>query len=187
VQLGEKVMRSIRVVASTAVLVIGAACSDSGGSDAVASASTSSTTLDVPPEPSTTVPPPPLSTEAAAERYLAIVEPYNVALEALEQGVNGGQAVETLQAQAAGVAGANDTHRLELEATVWPAEVQPAVDELVAASVQAQAHWLAASQAPTRDTLITAVLAAGEHDGGAAAATIRSLLGVGDYSEEDYS
>lgn len=133
------------------------------------------------------MPPPPLSTEAAAERYLAIVEPYNVALEALEQGVNGGQAVETLQAQAAGVAAANDAHRLELEATVWPAEVQPAVDELVAASVQAQTYWAEASQAPTRDALIAAVLAAGEHDGGEAAGTIRGLLGLGDYDEEDYS
>jgi hypothetical protein len=128
-----------------------------------------------------------LSLEAAADRYLAIVEPYNLALEALEQGVNGGQAVETLQAQAAAVAAANDTHRLELEATVWPAEVQPSVDELVAASVQAQTYWLAASQAQTRDALIAAALSAGEHGGSAAAETIRSLLGLGDYTEEDYS
>ena len=73
------------------------------------------------------------------------------------------------------------------EATVWPADVQPVVDELVAACVEAQTYWAEASQAPTRDALITAVLSAAEHDGGEAAATIRSLLGLGAYNEEDYT
>lgn len=180
-------MRPFWIVASLAGLVIGAACSESAGSRAV-DASASSTTLTVEPAPSTTSPPPaPLSKEQAAERYLEIVEPYNVALEALEQAVNGGQPVDSLQTQAEAVAAANDTHMQELQATPWPIDVQPAVDELVAESEQAQTYWLQASQAQTRDALIAAAVSAGEHDGGAAAGTIRSLLGLGGYNEDDYS
>ena len=82
---------------------------------------------------------------------------------------------------------ANDTHMQELQATAWPADVQPAVDELVAESEQAQTYWLQASQAQTRDALIAAAVSAGEHDGGVAADAIRSVLGLGEYNEDDYS
>lgn len=180
-------MRSLWIVACAAGLVIGAACSEGAGSRAVDNATSSTTTVTVAPAPSTTSPPPaPLSHEQAAERYLAIVEPYNVALEALEQAVNGGQPVEALQTQAAAVVAANDTHMQELGATAWPADVQPAVDELVAESEQAQTYWLEASQAQTREALIAAAVSAGEHDGGAAVDVIRSLLGLGEYNEDDY-
>ena len=180
-------MRSLWIVACVAGLAIGAACSESAGSRAV-DTSASSTTVTVEPAPSTTSPPPaPLSKEEAAERYLAIVEPYNVALEALEQAVNSGQPVEALQTLAAAVAAANDTHMQELQATAWPADVQPAVDELVAESAQAQTYWLQSSQAQTRDALIAAAVSAGEHDGGAAADAIRRLLGLSGYNEDDYS
>jgi hypothetical protein len=180
-------LRAFWIVASGAGLVVGAACSAGSGSDGVDTAAPS-TSVTVEPAPSTTSPPPaPLSKDQAAERYLAIVEPYNVALEALEQAINGGQPVESLQTQAAAVAAANDTHVQELRATAWPTDVQPAVDDLVAASEQAQTYWLQGSQAPTRDALIAAAVAAGEHDGGTAADTIRSLLGLDDYNEDDYS
>jgi hypothetical protein len=95
--------------------------------------------------------------------------------------------VEALRTQAASVAAANDTHVRELKATAWPADVQPAVDDLVAESEKAQIYWLQASQAQTREAVIAAAVAAGEHDGGAAADAIRSLLGLGDYDEDDYS
>ena len=180
-------MRSLWIVACVAGLAIGTACSESAGSRAV-DTSASSTTLTVERAPSTTsAPPAPLPNEQAAERYLAIVEPYDVALEALEQAVNGGQPVEALQTQAAAVVAANDTHMQELGATAWPADVQPAVDELVAESEQAQTYWLQASQAQTRDALIAAAVSAGEHDGGVAADAIRSVLGLGEYNEDDYS
>jgi len=182
---GEKVLRSLWIVACISGLVIGTACSES---EWLASVDTpvSSTTLTVEPAPSTTSPPPaPLSKEQAAERYLAIVEPYNVALEALEQVVNGRQPVEALPTQAESVAVANDRHVQELKATAWPADVQPAVDELVAESEQAQIYWLQASQ--TREEVIAAAVSAGENDGGAAADAIRSLLGLADYDEDEYS
>ena len=180
-------MRSLWIVACISGLVIGTACSESEWLRSV-DTSASSTTLIVEPASSTTGPPPaPLSKEQAAERYLAIVEPYNVALEALEQVVNGGQPVEALRTQAESVVVANDRHVQELKATAWPADVQPAVDELVAESEQAQIYWLQASQAQTREAVIAAAVSAGEHDGGAAADAIRGLLGLGDYDEDDYS
>jgi hypothetical protein len=181
-------MRARWTTACLAGLALGAACSGSAGTATSSGGSGSSTAPSVQaPVTTTTTAPPPLSPEQAAERYLAIVEPYNIALEALEQAVNGGQEVGALQAQAAAVATANATHIAELQATVWPADVQPAVDELVAASETAQTYWLQASQAQTRDAVIAAAVSAGEHDGGTAADTIRSLLGLGGYDEDDYS
>jgi hypothetical protein len=185
-------MRSHWKVTCVAALLIAAACSDGKGSVAADNASPETTapssTTTLPPAPSTTSPPPaPLSAPEAAERYLAIVEPYNVALEALEQAANSGQPVETLRAQAAAVAAANATHIEQLRTTMWPTNVQPAVDQLVSEAELAQNFWVQASQAQTRETLIAAVVSAGEHDGAAAAGTVRSLLGLGDYNEDDYS
>ena len=92
-------------------LVLGAACSGSAGTATSSGGSGSSTAPSAQaPVTTTTTTPPPLSHEQAAERYLAIVEPYNIALEALEQALNGGQEVGALQAQAAAVATANATH-----------------------------------------------------------------------------
>ena len=180
-------MRSFWIVTCIAGLAVGAACSDSEWLRTV-DTSAPTTTLTVEAAPSTTSPPPaPLSKEQAAERYLAIVEPYNVSLEALEQAVNGGKPVDALRTQAASVAEANDTHVRALEATAWPADVQPAVDELVTASEQAQIYWLQAAQAQTREALVAAAVAAGEHDGGAAADAIRNLLGLDAYDEDDYA
>jgi len=180
-------MRARWTTACLAGLALGAACSGSAGTATSSVGSGSSTAPSVQAPVATTTTPPPLSHERAAERYLAIVEPYNIALEALEQAVNGGQEVGALQAQAAAVATANATHIAELRATAWPADVQPPVDELVAASETAQTYWLQASQAQTRDAVIAAAVSAGEHDGGTAADTIRGLLGLGGYDEDDYS
>ena len=178
-------MRARWTTACLAGLALAAACSGGGGTaDPGGSGSSAAPSVQA---AVTTTTAPPLTREQAAERYLAIVEPYNVALEALETAVNGGQGVGDLQAQAAAVATANATHMAELQATVWPADVQPAVDELVAASGTAQTYWLQASQAQTRDAVIAAALSAGEYDGGTAADTIRSLLGLGPYDEDDYS
>jgi hypothetical protein len=53
--------------------------------------------------------------------------------------------------------------------------------------LQAQTYWLEASQAQTLEALIEAAVSAAEHDGGAAVDVIRSMLGLGDYNEDDYS
>jgi hypothetical protein len=51
----------------------------------------------------------PLTIKQAARRYLGIVRPYNVALERLEQAINGGQSLAALRRGAAQVAIANAT------------------------------------------------------------------------------
>lgn len=179
-------MHRMWLVASAAALLAAVACSGSDGSERAETAPSSSTTASSEvPSTTTSTAPPPLSTADAAARYLAIVEPYNVALEALEAGINGGEPVESLRGLGAAVAGANATHVQELRSTVWPAMVQPAVGELVAASEQAQTWWDQAAAATTRDAVIAAAQGAIEHDGGDASATIRSLLGLDAYDEDD--
>lgn len=127
-----------------------------------------------------------LSLADAAGRYLEIVRPYNEALEDLEQAVNGGQDLATLTELAGDTAAALETELSQLESVAWPAEVQPHVDDLVAVSEQARPYWQEAAEAQSRDELVTAVLAAGEHDGAEAAGTIRELLELDQYEEENY-
>lgn len=182
-------------VVGVALAVLLAACGDealdqgqaAAGSTATSTPSTTSTPTTSAPTTTTTSAPVPLSKEQAAQRYLAIVEPYNVALEQLEQAINEGQPVATLRDRAAATAAALEAENKELQAVVWPTDVQPFVDELVAESTQALTHWREAAEAPTRDAVIQAVLATDEHDGTEAAANIRRLLNLDAYNEDTYS
>ncbi len=137
------------------------------------------------PAPST-VTPSTLSREQAAERYLAIVRPYNVALEKLEQAINSGESLATQTALAAETAKKLETEIDQLRATAWPSEVRSQIDELVAVSEKALEHWSQAAGAQTREELIQAVLAAAEFDGTDAASSIRELLDLDSYDERDY-
>jgi hypothetical protein len=179
-------MRPFRTAAGVVVLTVAMGCSNqpsSGTGDASASVTSSAD-----PSSGTTEPPSGrLSRAAAAERYLAIVEPYNIAYEGLEASINEGLPLETVRARAKATADANDAHIQELRATAWPADVQPHVDELIAESELAQPSWRQAAQATTPEALMDAVLAALEHDGNTAATTIRRLLDLGEYDEADYS
>jgi hypothetical protein len=130
--------------------------------------------------------PAPLSQEQAARRYLAIVKPYNIALERLEQAINTGRPMATVRTLAAEVASANAAHMRELRATLWPMDVRAPVRELLAESAQAQVHWRRAAQATTRSGLVQAVLQAVEHDGTQAAGRIRRRLDLSEYDERDY-
>lgn len=131
--------------------------------------------------------PPALTAKQAARRYLAIVKPYNVALETLEKAINGGQPQAVLRRKAAEVAKANATEVRRLKATVWPKAVRGPIRELVAESVKAHKRWVLAARAQTRDALIREVLAAMQHDGKAAAQKLRGLLHLEKYDEGDYS
>jgi hypothetical protein len=128
-----------------------------------------------------------LSKEQAAKRYLAIVKPYNLALERLEQAINRGQPVAMVRTLAGQVAAANQAHMRDLRATVWPVEVRAPVRELLAESARAQAYWRQAARATTRSALIQSVLKAVQHDGSGAAGDIRRRLDLGAYDERAYS
>jgi hypothetical protein len=128
-----------------------------------------------------------LSRRQAAIRYLAIVKPYNVALERLEKAINTGRSVTTLRASAAAVASANQAHMRALRNVSWPLAVRASVRELHSESTRAQVYWLRASRARSRSELIQAVLSAARHDGTEAAGRIRHLLNLRKYEEGAYS
>ncbi|MPZ25216.1 MAG: hypothetical protein GEV12_01855 [Micromonosporaceae bacterium] len=148
----------------------------------------------VPPSPAatgggaTTQPttPPALSREEAAKQYLDIVRPYNEALEQFERAINGGEDLATLTGMAGETADALETEIGQLRATGWPERVRAHVEELVTTSEQALEHWQEAARAQTRDDLVEAALAAGEFDGSDAASSIREILDVDAYDEDDY-
>jgi hypothetical protein len=180
-------MRGPLAAAAVAALLVVTGCSGEPSRKPVAD------TLPAPPTPPSTSPAPtpttpaPLSQEQAAKRYLAIVRPYNVALERLEQAINTGRPLATVRTLAADVASANAAHMRDLRAAAWPVEVRAPVRELLAESAQAQSYWRQAAQATTRSGLVQAVLHAARHDGSDAAGSIRRLLDLGKYDERDYS
>jgi hypothetical protein len=193
-------MRGVLVVIAAATVVAVTGCS---GASAVESEAASpeprpataisspapASALPKPQAQKTTGPTPPksLSRRQAAIRYLAIVKPYNVALERLEKAVNTGRPVATLRAPAAAVASANQAHMRALRNVSWPLAVRAPARELHAESARAQVYWLQASRARSRSELIQAVLSAARHDGTEAAGRIRRLLNLKKYDEGAYS
>lgn len=180
-------MRPFRIAAGVVVLAVAMGCSEQARTGTGVASSGDTTTSTRGTAADTTEAPAPLSREQAAERYLAIVEPYNVAYEALEASINEGLPLETVRARVEATAAANEAHIQELRATAWPVDVQPHVDELIAESELAQPSWREAARATTPEALIDAVLAALEHDGNTPASTIRRLLGLEEYDEADYT
>jgi hypothetical protein len=168
------------LVTAAAVLAL-AGCSTATTATPVAAPPTTSTTTVT--TPSTPAPP---SKPDAARRYLAIVKPYNVALEQLETAINAGQPIATMRTRAGELATANETQIKELQAAAWPADVRAPMDELIAESGKAQEFWLKAAQAPNRNKIIEAVQAAGKHSGKKPAEAIRTLLELAKYNEGDY-
>jgi hypothetical protein len=157
-----------------------------------AAAPTATTPLAAPPAtttstaPPTTTTPPPLSKPDAAQRYLAIVKPYNVALERLETAINSGQPVATLRTRASELAAANQEQINQLQTTRWPTEISGPMADLIAESGKSQQLILQAAQAKTRSQLVQAVVDGMKHDGKAPAKLIRDFLELAKYDERDY-
>jgi hypothetical protein len=177
---------SLAAAAVAALLAVTGCAGEPGGKRAADTLPAPPTVPSASPMPTPTTPRP-LSQEQAAKRYLAIVKPYNVALERLEQAINTGRPVATVRMLAGKVASANAAHMRDLRATSWPVAVRAPVRELLAESAQAQSYWRQAAQANTRSGLIQAVLKAVQHDGSDAAGSIRRRLDLGAYDERAYS
>jgi hypothetical protein len=159
----------LAAAAVVAVLTVTGCSGESGGRRAAGPLPAAPTVPTASPTPTSSTAAP-LSKEQAAKRYLAIVKPYNLRLERLEQAINRGQPVAMVRTLAGQVAVANQAHMWDLRATVWPVEVRALVRELVAESARAQAYWRRqAARATTRSALIQAVLKAVQHDGSDAA------------------
>jgi DNA polymerase IIIc chi subunit len=157
----------------------------------LAGCATATTTTPVAAPPAATTPatittPPPLSKPDAAQRYLAIVKPYNVALERLETAINSGQPVATLRTRASELAAANQEQINQLQTTLWPTEIRAPMAELIAESGKSQPLLLQAAQAKTRSQLVQAVVDGLKHDGKTPAKAIRDFLELAKYDERDY-
>jgi hypothetical protein len=176
-------MRGALAAAVVALLAVTGCSGEPGGKPATAPLAAATTMPSVTPTTMTA----PLSKKQAAERYLAIVKPYNLALERLEQAINQGRPVATVRTLAGKVASANQAHMRDLRATLWPVEVRAPVRELLAESARAQVYWRQAAHASTRSELIQVALKAARHDGSEAASSIRHRLDLGTYDERDYS
>lgn len=183
-----RVRRLPATLAAVLVAVAGVAGCGSPSEDPGAGApSAAAQTSGSPAPPTTMAAKKPLSAAQAKARYLAIVKPYNVALERLEQGFNSGEPIGELRPLADRVARSNATQIRQLRAALWPADVRAAIRDLVAECEAAQRYWRQAAQAGTRDELAKVVVAAARHDGSEAAGKIRKALGLPGYDEGDYS
>lgn len=178
-------MRQI-IAALLGITLLAAAGCSAGTMEQPASSPALTSSAAAPPS-STVARPRALSRAQAAKRYLAIVKPYNVALERLERAFNAGRPLGDLRALARAVAIANDTQMDQLRAALWPTAVRPPMRSLLAESAAAKPYWLQAAGAGTRNELARALVTASRHDGSDAASQIRRALGLGAYDEGDYS
>jgi len=127
--------------------------------------------------------PAPLSLKEAKGRYLAIVAPYNTALEKLEEALKAGRPWRTVRGLAQAVATTSAEHAEQLRATAWPAKVQAAVDALVKENDVALRHWRSAAEASSAAALMREIRAAAAHDGGEQANKVRAALGLPVYRD----
>jgi hypothetical protein len=154
------------------LLAVGGCSSSTPDAAASAPAATESTTLV---EPTPTPTPTPISREAAGAQYLALVEPVNALVAPWTAAADAGD-YATMRTLAAELATQYRTFADALIAAEWPAEAQPAVDELVtelASDIQLNLQ-VAAS---TTDVEIDNLFASSPPNGGAAQ-KLRMLLGI---------
>ncbi|SCG47578.1 hypothetical protein GA0070609_1946 [Micromonospora echinaurantiaca] len=124
-----------------------------------------------------------LTPEEAKRRYLAIVEPYNTALEKLETAANAGKPWRTVRKLAAEVARTNATHAAALRETTWPAAARAPMAALLAENDVALRHWRRAGEAADAEALMREIRAAAAHSGAEEAGRVRAALGLPAYRE----
>lgn len=124
-----------------------------------------------------------LTPEEAKRRYLAIVEPYNTALEKLETAANAGKPWRTVRKLAAEVARTNAEHAVALRETTWPAKARAPMAALLAENDIALRHWRRAGEAADAEALMREIRAAAAHSGAEEAGKVRAALGLPAYRE----
>lgn len=124
-----------------------------------------------------------LSPEEAKSRYLAIVEPYNTALEKLETAANAGKPWRTVRKMAAEVARTNAAHAAALRETAWPEQARAPMAALLKENDVALRHWRRAGEAADAAALMREIRAAAAHSGAEEAGKVRAALGLPPYRE----
>ncbi|SCG39315.1 hypothetical protein GA0070613_0630 [Micromonospora inositola] len=127
--------------------------------------------------------PAPLAAKEAKGRYLAIVAPYNTALEELQEAMKAGKPWRTVRTLARAVATTNAAHAEQLRTTAWPAKAQAPVAALLKENDLALPHWKLAGEATGAAALMREIRAAAAHDGGAQANKVRASLGLPVYKK----
>ncbi|MEU1684053.1 hypothetical protein [Micromonospora sp. NPDC005707] len=127
--------------------------------------------------------PAPLTVKEAKGRYLAIVAPYNTALDQLEEALKARRPWRTVRGLARTVATTNAAHAEQLRTTVWPAPAQAPVAALLKENDVALRHWQLAAEAGTAEALMREIRAAAAHDGGTQADKVRRTLGLPIYRD----
>lgn len=127
--------------------------------------------------------PAPLTVKEAKGRYLAVVAPYNTALEELEEALKARRPWRTVRGLARTVATTNAAHAEQLRTTVWPATAQAPVAALLKENDVALRHWRLAAEAGSAEALMREIRAAAAHDGGAQADKVRRSLGLPVYRD----
>ncbi|MEU2170068.1 hypothetical protein ACH47V_05655 [Micromonospora chersina] len=122
--------------------------------------------------------PAPLTVKEAKGRYLAIVTPYNTALEKLEEALKAGRPWRTVRGLTRTVATTNAAHAEQLRATAWPAAAQAPVAALLKENEVALRHWRLAAEAGSATVLMREIRSAAAHDGGSHADKVRTSLGL---------
>ncbi|MBQ0895930.1 hypothetical protein KBX37_23010 [Micromonospora sp. U56] len=119
----------------------------------------------------------------AQQRYLRIVQPYNVALEKLEDATKAGKPWRTVRELAAEVATKNAAHAVGLRETSWPVTARAPMAALLAENDVALEHWRRAGRATGPEELMREIRAAAAHSGSREATAVRSALGLPAYRE----
>ncbi|NES30842.1 hypothetical protein GCE86_31270 [Micromonospora terminaliae] len=125
----------------------------------------------------------PLTVKEAKGRYLAIVAPYNTALEELEEALSARRPWQTVRKLAGTVATTSAAHAEQLRATDWPAATQAPVAALLKENDVALRHWKLAAEAGSAAALMREIRAAAAHDGGTQADKVRRSLGLPVYKD----
>ncbi|MGS2618598.1 hypothetical protein ACVCAH_29315 [Micromonospora sp. LZ34] len=133
--------------------------------------------------PTTSPTPAALTPEEAKSRYLAIVAPYNTALEKLETAANAGKPWRTVRKLAAEVARTNAAHAVALRETAWPEQARALMAALLKENEVALRHWRRAGEAADAEALMREIRAAAAHSGGEEAGKVRAALGLPPYRE----
>lgn len=124
-----------------------------------------------------------LTAAEAKARYLEIVEPYNTALEKLEDGANAGKSWQTVRALAGEVAQTNAAHAMELRGTAWPEKARAPMAALLEETDAAQRHWQRAARAAGTEELMREIRSASARSGAKEATRVRAALGLPAYRE----
>ena len=125
----------------------------------------------------------PLTMKEAKGRYLAIVAPYNTALEELEDALKAGKPWRTVRSLARAVATTNAAHAEQLRTTAWPVTAQAPIAALLKENALALPHWQRAGEATSAEALMREIRAAAAHDGSTQANKVRATLGLPVYKE----